>query len=90
MQKYCTCNTPQNGGDKPPIYTCLSSSEMNTCRQTQTDQSVYHASCLTSSYRSKRDVSDIEDIDEKPPMFPMYIEPDEDHVASEVYTLYLL
>ncbi|CAG2192527.1 unnamed protein product [Mytilus edulis] len=84
MQKYCTCNTPLNGGDKPPIYTCLSSSEMNTCRQTQTDQSVYHASCLTSSYRSKRDVSDIEDIDEKPPMFPMYIEPDEDHVASEI------
>ncbi|CAC5414798.1 unnamed protein product [Mytilus coruscus] len=84
LQEYCTCNTPQKGDNKPPSYTCLSSTEMSNCRQIQTNQSVYHASCLTSNYRSKRDVSNIEDIDERPPMFPMYIEPDEDHVPSEV------
>ncbi|VDI18310.1 Hypothetical predicted protein [Mytilus galloprovincialis] len=84
LQEYCTCNTPQNGRENPPIYTCLSSTEMKNCKQTQTSKSVYHASCLTSTYRNKRDISNIEDIDERPPMFPMYIEPDEDHVASEV------
>ncbi|XP_071143816.1 von Willebrand factor D and EGF domain-containing protein-like isoform X1 [Mytilus edulis] len=81
LQEYCTCNTPATKLE-PPSYTCLKSSQMNKCRQTQTAKSVYHASCITSNYRSKRDVSEIDYTDEKPPMYPIIIEPEEEHVRK--------
>lgn len=83
LQEYCTCNTPATKLE-PPSYTCLKSSQMNKCRQTQTAKSVYHASCITSNYRSKRDVSEIDYTDEKPPMYPIIIEPEEEHVRKAV------
>lgn len=88
LQVYCTC-TAEETATEPPKYTCINSNEMKKCRTLEISKSVFKASCLASNYRTKRDVGDesesqAEDFDNRPPMFPTMVEPDEDHVGSDV------